>query len=165
MKSKHIIASLLAAVSFSAFGATQSFDVADLTGEANTFFSTKNVGALFSGGFDTIKFNLAPGTYDVVLNLFSTRIKFDAQTNLNGVYGSATDQGVKIHFFGLEGVATTPLVLNVYGTPLTPATGPYSYKGDLYVSAVPEPETYGMLMAGLGLVGFVARRKAAKKAV
>ncbi|MFA9217221.1 MAG: FxDxF family PEP-CTERM protein [Sphingomonadaceae bacterium] len=29
-------------------------------------------------------------------------------------------------------------------------------------SAVPEPETYGMLLAGLGLVGFAARRKAAK---
>ncbi len=29
-------------------------------------------------------------------------------------------------------------------------------------SAVPEPETYGMLLAGLALVGLVARRKAAK---
>jgi hypothetical protein len=29
-------------------------------------------------------------------------------------------------------------------------------------SAVPEPETYAMLMAGLGLVGFVARRRKAK---
>jgi len=32
------------------------------------------------------------------------------------------------------------------------------------VSAVPEPGTYAMLMAGLGLVGFMTRRKAAKKA-
>ncbi|MYM23277.1 PEP-CTERM sorting domain-containing protein [Duganella sp. FT135W] len=31
----------------------------------------------------------------------------------------------------------------------------------LNVSAVPEPATYGMLMAGLGLVGFVARRRKA----
>jgi len=28
-----------------------------------------------------------------------------------------------------------------------------------YVSAVPEPETYAMLMAGLGLLGFMAKRK------
>lgn len=27
------------------------------------------------------------------------------------------------------------------------------------VSAVPEPETYGMMLAGLGLIGFVARRR------
>ena len=32
------------------------------------------------------------------------------------------------------------------------------------VSAVPEPGTYAMLLAGLGLVGFMMRRKAAKKA-
>ncbi len=30
------------------------------------------------------------------------------------------------------------------------------------VSAVPEPQTYAMLLAGLGAVGFVARRRAAK---
>lgn len=35
-----------------------------------------------------------------------------------------------------------------------------------YAQAVPEPETYAMLMAGLGLMGFVARRrKKAAKAV
>lgn len=28
-----------------------------------------------------------------------------------------------------------------------------------YVSPVPEPETYGMLLAGLGLLGFMARRR------
>ncbi|MDP2225611.1 PEP-CTERM sorting domain-containing protein, partial [Nitrosomonas sp.] len=27
------------------------------------------------------------------------------------------------------------------------------------ISAVPEPETYAMLLAGLGLVGFTVRRK------
>jgi hypothetical protein len=32
-------------------------------------------------------------------------------------------------------------------------------KGTLSVAAVPEPETYGMLLAGLGLVGFAARKR------
>ncbi|HEX5345046.1 MAG TPA: FxDxF family PEP-CTERM protein [Duganella sp.] len=30
---------------------------------------------------------------------------------------------------------------------------------DLSISAVPEPETYGMLLAGLGLIGVAARRR------
>lgn len=33
------------------------------------------------------------------------------------------------------------------------------------VTAVPEPETYAMLLAGLGLVGTIARRRSAKKSV
>lgn len=35
---------------------------------------------------------------------------------------------------------------------------------NLMVSAVPEPETYAMLLAGLGLMGFVARRRKQKAA-
>jgi len=37
-----------------------------------------------------------------------------------------------------------------------------TYSGSLNVAAIPEPETYALLMAGLGLIGFVARRKNVK---
>jgi hypothetical protein len=33
-----------------------------------------------------------------------------------------------------------------------------------YVSGVPEPETYAMMLAGLGLVGTMARRRTSKSA-
>lgn len=47
------------------------------------------------------------------------------------------------------------LVLTVSGT-----SGGGSYAGVMNVTmAVPEPETYGMMLAGLALVGVVARRK------
>lgn len=40
------------------------------------------------------------------------------------------------------------------------ATGAGTYNGTVsLVSPVPEPETYGMLLAGLGMIGFVARRR------
>jgi len=67
-------------------------------------------------------------------------------------------------------ISTTNLVagdysLNVSGTaipisvfPVTAATG-YGGQALLEVSAVPEPETYGMMLAGLGLMGFVAARR------
>jgi hypothetical protein len=35
---------------------------------------------------------------------------------------------------------------------------------NLSVSAVPEPETYAMMLAGLGLMGFMGRRRKAKQA-
>lgn len=38
-----------------------------------------------------------------------------------------------------------------------------SYAVDLNVTAVPEAETYAMMLGGLGLVGFVARRRKASK--
>lgn len=34
-----------------------------------------------------------------------------------------------------------------------------AYAGTISASAVPEPETYAMMMAGLGLMGFVAKRR------
>jgi hypothetical protein len=38
-------------------------------------------------------------------------------------------------------------------------TGEHSGKYTSVTSAVPEPETYAMILAGLGLIGFTARRR------
>jgi FtsH-binding integral membrane protein len=38
-------------------------------------------------------------------------------------------------------------------------TGSYIGAAALQVVAVPEPETYAMMIAGLGLMGFMVRRK------
>lgn len=38
-------------------------------------------------------------------------------------------------------------------------TGTSSYGGSANISAVPEPKTYAMLLAGLGLLAFTARRR------
>ena len=38
-------------------------------------------------------------------------------------------------------------------------TGQVWPSGILAVTPVPEPETYGMMLAGLGLLGFLARRR------
>jgi hypothetical protein len=55
---------------------------------------------------------------------------------------------------------TTPgnYSLNIAGFKLNPNLSA-SYAGNISISPVPEPETYAMLLAGLGLIGFSARRR------
>ena len=50
-------------------------------------------------------------------------------------------------------MGTTPLTANL------DATGNFSFTSAPQVAAVPEPETYGMLAAGLLMLGAVARRR------
>lgn len=52
------------------------------------------------------------------------------------------------------GSSLTNMYLHVQGI-----DGGYSAKYTPIVSAVPEPETYAMLLAGLGLIGFSVRRR------
>lgn len=47
--------------------------------------------------------------------------------------------------------------LNIAGYKLN--TSSASYAGNISISPVPEPETYAMLLAGLGLIGFSIRRR------
>lgn len=48
--------------------------------------------------------------------------------------------------------------LNIAGFKLNPLASA-SYAGNISISPVPEPETYAMLLAGLGLLGFSIRRR------
>ena len=41
----------------------------------------------------------------------------------------------------------------------TTGTGGASYGGNVVLTPVPEPETYALMLAGLGVVGFVAARR------
>ncbi|MBP0132876.1 MAG: PEP-CTERM sorting domain-containing protein [Nitrosospira sp.] len=92
-------------------------------------------------------------------NFYGTgRANFDITTNLGfyqfvetvalgssgfqffGYEASAGEYFTKFHFYGDYAIGVTDLQLGSVG-------------------AVPEPETYAMFMAGLGLMGFIARRR------
>jgi len=63
---------------------------------------------------------------------------------------------------GPNGVGMTDLnslVSQLGGVVLTHAQGINNHGQVAAISAIPEPETYAMLLAGLGLLGFIARRR------
>ena len=69
--------------------------------------------------------------------------------------GKMSISDLNLSFFGPSyGLTTTP------GTPETKIISTFSTQTDIPVlSPVPEPESYAMLLAGLGLMGFMVRRK------
>lgn len=81
----------------------------------------------------------------------------DFGTKFGGGSGNRLSQNdyVRWSVSGLApGSSLTNMYLHVQGI-----DGGYSAKYTPIVSPVPEPETYAMLLAGLGLIGFSARRR------
>jgi hypothetical protein len=122
------------------------------------FGATHNEAGLFT---DTFTFNPSVGAS--LANAVIQSISLLGHNNLDLTGASLNGHALTLipsggYEFGvLSPVAVSGvLTLTVMGNVITPSA---SYSGDINVSAVPEPETYGMLLAGLGIVGFLARRR------
>ena len=185
MHTKHILAAAVAAAaSFGAqavsVGALGTVTVPSTFNFGNSFAATQpSPGTTFD---DTVTFTLvAPGAVvgGHVENTFKNfvGITYDFakisnfQVTLTGVTvtGSSSSQGP---FTGTpnftlitqtKSLAPTPLSAGSYTLHITGTSDAYNtstYGGTLTFSTpVPEPETYAMLLAGLGALGFLARRR------
>jgi hypothetical protein len=166
MKIKPLL--MATALALSGFAATSSYAtnyVVPMTGPIDSVFgpvyaSSFGATVVGAGAFsDTFTFtpSVSGFSYSTIISnlLKSTGITF-TDVSINGNPFTLTNTlGVSS---GVSGVVslTGPLILAVLGT----STGPVgTYSGNFAIAAIPEPETYAMMLAGLGLVGFMARRR------
>lgn len=93
----------------------------------------------------------------LITNAFNATqdVNFSSAT-LNGTALTLSPSGGTLETGALSPTALSgDLVLTVIGF----AGGNASYAGTLNVSPVPEPETYGMMLGGLAVLGLIARRR------
>lgn len=157
-----LLAAMLAASTGTALAEDLTKNVALFTIGAGNY--TADFGGVHNeaGAFtDTFTFN--PSVGSSTSNAFIKTLALGVLNNLD--FTSASLNGHALTMFGPNyGELSSPvavsgtLVLTVTGNTITPSA---SYAGTINVAAVPEPETYGMLLAGLGVVGFLARRRKA----
>ena len=139
-----------------------SFSLAagQLAGAQNNFFSDKYTFSVTGfNDLSALATSLKPSANSgLTLTGFSLRnaggVLF--QGTLDLINYTAQDQAWSLASGGTP-LATGNYFLQIDGYVASSAGG--SYSGNLAVTPVPEPETYGMLLAGLGLVGFMARRR------
>jgi hypothetical protein len=149
------IAAAVALTSLFASGAALADDQTVTFESGSTVASFNKLGTTLAGGDDVLTFaGLAAGTYDFTLTLSGQYTTLTSIT-LNGVVGTIYAGG-KVLFADVVGTGATPFVLTLVGTTSKSSA---TYSGELSVTAVPEPETYALMLAGLGAVAFVARRR------
>lgn len=138
----------------------------NLGGSATEQSAAFGVTHIEKGSFiDTFNFTPSSGTFLVDASLVTIGFTPPADVNfdfaiINGNYMTLTGPGIFEYGYLLPTSITGPLVLTVIGNvDSASAMGPASasYSGTLNISAVPEPEGYAMLLAGLGVAGAAVR--------
>ncbi len=160
MFKKLIATAALAACSVGAQAAatTTTQTVVDIDGGTfNAILDEITVSSL-SNVFGTLTFNSGSGSIDLGMFVFNFTLSNptgDVTVGL-GSAGSFTAQPTG-YSFSFNNVAAGTYNLSVKGLNDTATAVSATYS----VTAVPEPETYAMMLAGLGAIGFLSRRRKA----
>jgi hypothetical protein len=141
-----------------------SFSGADINLDGILDFSANEISAFslsFTGGTSVSAFTLGYG------DLFGLVFKINAGNFIGDDTTTAGSEGIGAfndQYTYVSGVGPMTelglgggqgaLIMDASSSPLTSSTSV------IEISPVPEPESYAMLLAGLGMMGFVARRRA-----
>ena len=141
----------------------QAISLMDGTGVFSHLIASGNMGNTFSDRFD---FSATAGTLGSVVSAISPppvdgiAITGFSLYNSGGLSMSGTkllNGSVDVWTLSTSHLVPDNYYLLVSGTLLSAAAA--SYSGSITVTPVPEPEAYAMLLGGLGMLGFLARRR------
>jgi hypothetical protein len=163
MKIKKTLKTAVAAVAMAAAAAGASADtLTPVQVNGNSFtdlvIGTINIASLsnLSGSLfaaDSVNFTFGNNTFTLML---------DSVTFTNGTVGALVDNDPTAAGFSFSNVALGSYIVKASGnlTPNGQINGTAFIGANYTVTPVPEPESYALLLAGLGLMGTVARRRA-----
>ena len=157
MKLKHIAAAAALVVSGSAFATPTG--LTNLGALDNTFAGVAGVTSLTEGGLlqDFYSFTLA-GSGTVFGQIFGTGYATSAVTLINSANVTIASD-LTPNSFSFGGLTAGSYKLSFLGIGSTPLTSFYGGAVGATTAPVPEPETYALMLAGLGMVGFMAARR------
>ncbi len=152
------IKTAIAAATLALFGAAASAATGTFADGEVTISSGQIAGAIGSSFSQSWTFGgLTSGTYDVIGTLGGNGLSFTSVLLNNKLWDLSTGAtGTAYKFAEISYTGTEPWTLVVNGTKISTKA---SFAGSLNVTPVPEPETYAMLLAGLGVMGAIARRR------
>jgi PEP-CTERM motif len=181
---KTLLAALVFATATSAFAQTsggsstvignspQTLTFSDNAGFFGDVLGADNKGATFA---DRFTFTI-DGTTNMSLDAIISSISHTSDTGLDitglALYGSndtlvsngtmMKNGTMDVWTLSTNNLAAGNYYLQVSGSMVSDTAG--SFGGAAMLAPVPEPETYGMMLGGLGVLGFLARRRKAKQA-
>jgi hypothetical protein len=118
--------------------------------------------SLVSGGY--LRLGLSVSRGNDVVGEYLWDVQQSDERSLAFSFAGMVGEELTFSSFMLTGASLENANFAQSSLPYTLAEAGVSLNGSLTIAAVPEPETYAMLLAGLGLVGAMARRRKCGKA-